>query len=100
MFFKKVQRDERAISIENKSYKYGYAIFNFGLLIDILYRSSIHNEAPHDLFALLVVAGLFVTAYQYKEKIFTPEWKTQYLLLIGLSAVAGVVSVVLFKLFG
>ena len=97
VFINKIEKDERTTFIENKSYKYGCYIFNFGLLIDIFYRSIRYNETSWDLFGLLFLGGFVMTAYQYKHKIFTDNWKKKYLLLIFLTAILGAAFAVIFS---
>ena len=69
MAIKKNDKDKKTTYIENNGYKYGCYIFNFGLLIDIVYRSTRLSESPWDLYILLFLGGLVTTAYPYKEKI-------------------------------
>lgn len=96
MLIKKVEKDERTNFIENKSYKYGCFIFNFGLLIDIMYRSIRFNEQPWDLFGLLFLGGFVMTAYQYKQNIFTENRGKNYLFLFVFTAVLGVLFAFIF----
>jgi len=96
MLIKKIEKDERTTYIENTSYKYGCFIFNFGLLIDIIYRSIRFNETSWDLFGLLFLGGFVMTAYQYKQKIFTENIWKNYLFLIIFTAVLGVVFAFIF----
>lgn len=96
MFNKKIEKDERTTFIENKSYKYGCFIFNFGLLIDIMYRSIRFNESSWDLFGLLFLSGFVMTAYQYKQKIISGNSQKNYLLLIIFVAVIGALFAFLF----
>jgi len=96
MLIKKIEKDERTTYIENTSYKYGCFIFNFGLLIDIMYRSIRFNETSWDLFGLLFLSGFVMTAYQYKQKIFTENTGKNYLFLIIFTAVLGVVFAFIF----
>ena len=96
MLIKKTEKDERTIFIENKSYKYGCLIFNFGLLIDIMYRSIRFNEAPWDLFGLIFLSGFVTTVYQYKQNIFTKNWIRNCLLLMIFTAVLGVLFTFIF----
>ena len=96
MLINKIEKDERTTFIENKSYKYGCFIFNFGLLIDIFYRSIRFNETSWDLFGLLFLGGFVMTVYQYKQKIFTENWVKNYLFLIIFTAVLGVVFAFIF----
>jgi hypothetical protein len=83
-------RDERTIIVENESYKYGYILLTYGILIDIIYRSVRFKEASWDLFALLFVSGLVSTLYQYRQKIFAQHWIRSMLILMGLSAIIAI----------
>jgi hypothetical protein len=69
-----VEKDERTTFIEMASYSYGYKFLAFGLLLDIMYRSFRFNEAPWDLFALIIISGFAMTIYQYKQKILGKSW--------------------------
>lgn len=91
MQLKKIEKDERTIFIENQSYRFGYAILNFGILIDIMYRSIRFNETCWDLFGLVFLGGLVTTVYQFKQKIFTKKWIKAILLLIISTAIFGVI---------
>jgi hypothetical protein len=71
---KMVQKDERTAFVEMASYSYGYKILSFGLLIDIMYRSFRYNEAPWDLFAIIIISSFAMTIYQYKHKILGTSW--------------------------
>lgn len=93
---KGIEKDERTTFIENQSYKYGYMILNFGILINIIYRSFRLNEAPWDLFGLIFLSGLVTTVHQYKHRIFANNWIKSILLLIMISAILAVVVTVLF----
>lgn len=90
----KIEKDERTTFIENQSYRYGYIVLNFGILIDIMYRSFRLNEASWDLFGLIFLGGMVTTVYQYRNKIFTKRWIRDILLLIVVSAI--VAAVVMF----
>jgi hypothetical protein len=94
MSAKKIEKDERTIFIENQSYRNGYIVLNFGILIDIMYRSFRLHEAPWDLFGLIFLGGLVTTVHQYRHKIFTKKWTRDILLLIVVSAI--VAAVVMF----
>ncbi len=97
MLVKKIEKDERTTFIENQSYKYGYIILNFGILINIIYRSSRLNEAPWDLFGLIFLSGLVTTLYQYKHRIFTKNWIKSILLLVIISAIIAVIITMFFQ---
>jgi len=95
MLSKKAEKDERTIFIENQSYRYGYIVLNFGILIDIIYRSFRLNEASWDLFGLIFLSGLVTTVYQYNRKIFTKNWIKSILLLIIITAISAVIITLL-----
>ena len=72
--YKKTNRDERAIFIENVSYKFGYNLITFALLLDVIYRGLILNEAAWDLLGIIIISGLVMILYQYKQKILDKNW--------------------------
>ena len=95
MSAKKIEKDERTTFIENQSYRYGYIVLNFGILLSIMYKSFRFSEASWDLFGLIFLGGLVTTVYQYRYKIFTKKWIKDILLLIVLSAIVAAVVVFL-----
>lgn len=88
---KSVERDERTVAVENASYKWACISITFALLIDVIYRGVVRNEAAWDLMALAIVPSLACTMYQARQKILGP--RVRKVLLIG-SVVAFVVSAV------
>ena len=50
-----VERDERTVAVENASYKWAYILLIFALLIDVVYRGMVRQEAAWDLLALVIV---------------------------------------------
>jgi hypothetical protein len=48
-----IEKDERTMSVENQSYRIGYLILDFGILIDIMYRAFMFNESAWDLFGII-----------------------------------------------
>lgn len=71
---KMVKKDEREVFIENVSYKFGYNFVTFALLLDVVYRGLRFNEAPWDLLAIIIISGVVMTVYQYKQKILGKSW--------------------------
>ncbi len=67
-------KDERATFIENISFRYGYNFISFVLLFDVIYRGLRFNEAAWDLLGIIIVSGLVMTLYQYKQKILNKNW--------------------------
>lgn len=89
MKFRKVQRDERTIYVENKSYKYGYIFLTYALMADIFYRSIKFKEDPFDLLFLIIITGLGMGVYQYHKKIFSDSWKKIFVIILLISAFLG-----------
>lgn len=96
MFKNSIEKDERSIFIENQSYKYGYMVLTFGILIDIIYRSVRFNEAPWDLFGLIFLSGLITTSHQYRYEIFSKNWLVSVLILALISAIIAAIVALLF----
>ena len=71
-----VDDDERAIAIENQSYRLGFSILSFGLLLDLSVRDLIwRNPASYwDLIALFMIANIICIAYQVYHRILHREW--------------------------
>jgi hypothetical protein len=85
-------QDERTKSIENASYKPGFIILCFGVMIDIFIRSAFFNEAPWDLFALVIIGSWASTIYQWRHKTLPPNfWRAA--LVLGL--ISGLVSIII-----
>ena len=89
-----VERDERTAFIENASFSYGYKFLSFALLLDIMFRSFRLNEAPWDLFTIIILSGFAMTAYQYKQKILGKSWLTT----VGLTIIISIISAIILAL--
>lgn len=87
----KNEKDERTTFIKNQSYRYDYLILNYGILIDIIYRSIRFKEASWDLFGLIFLSGLVTSAYQYRYKILSKNWVKSILLLMLIAAVSAAI---------
>jgi hypothetical protein len=86
-------RDERTQTVENASYKLGFNILCFGVMIDIIFRSLFYKEAPWDLFALVIVGSWAATIYQGVHKTLPPHFFRSMLLLMVATAVVSAVMV-------
>jgi hypothetical protein len=92
-------QDERTKSIENASYKPGFIILCFGVLIDIFIRSAFFKEAPWDLFALVIVGSWASTLYQARQKTLPPNfWRLMLILGIATAVLSAVLAFVFAKL--
>jgi hypothetical protein len=69
-----IERDERIVSVENASYRWAYLLVSFGLLLDIIYRSTALKQSSWDLMALVLVGGAVATSYQGVNRVLTRRW--------------------------
>jgi hypothetical protein len=91
-----VQRDERTVAVENASYKWACIFVIFALLIDVVYRGTIRNEAAWDLLALAIAPGIICMIYQARHQIWGRRWVRDAALIVCLGGVIGfVVAVIL-----
>ena len=94
---KSVIRDERTVAVENTSYKWASIFVSYALLIDVMYRGAVRNEAAWDLLALVVVPGIVCLVHQARQKTLGQGWGWKAA-LIGLlggvigAAVAGILT--------
>lgn len=69
-----VERDERTISVENGSYRWGYLLLSYGLLLSTAYRGFVRQENSWDLLGLVVAGGVLTTMYQGRHQILSRRW--------------------------
>lgn len=69
-----ILKDERTVAVENASYRWGYLILSYGLLLDVVYRGLVRQESGWDLLALVILSSLIATLYQSSQKILTRRW--------------------------
>ncbi len=91
---KLVERDERTESVENRSYNWGYKVMAYAVLVDVMYRSFRFQEAPWDLFAIVILGGLVVTGYQMKHQILGKVWIRMGVLAAGVALAFAVLAAV------
>ncbi len=89
-----VVRDERYYAIENASYRIGYMIITYGLLLLIIFRSIAYHESNWDLFALIVISSFAATIYQIAHKTITISRKWIYF-TIAITLIAAIVSFII-----
>ena len=63
-----ITRDERTVAVENASYRWGYLVLAFGLLLSTAYRAFARDESSWDLLALVVLSGVVTTALQWRRQ--------------------------------
>ena len=66
-----VVRDERTVVVEDASYRFAYIFITYALLLDVMYRSLVRQEASWELLAIVIVGGAISTVYQWRRKILT-----------------------------
>ena len=88
-------RDERSIAVENSSYRWGYLLLSFGLLVAVAGRSLVWRQSSWDLLALVVLGGIVTTLYQWTHRVLTRHWVMVTVVAVVLAAVVAVVSVLL-----
>ncbi len=89
-----VVRDERYYAVENASYRIGYMIIIYGLLLLIIFRSIAYHESNWDLFALIVISSFAATIYQIAHKTITISRKWIYF-TIAITLIAAIVSFII-----
>jgi len=86
---KPVERDERTEVVENQSYRWGYIVATFGMLLAVMYRAYFLSDPAWDLMGLVVASGLTVTVIQARGRILGRRWVLLVLLIVlGAAAVA------------
>lgn len=87
-----VLRDERTISVENASYKLGFTVILFGLLIIITFRGFFYQESNWDLLTLVIIGSVVTTVYQAINRTLSQRW---FYLGLTMAAIAAVVAFVI-----
>jgi len=87
-----VVRDERTLTVENASYRWGYLFLAFGVLLIVAYRGLVQEEASWDLLALVIVSGLVTTVYQGSHRVLSGRWAAT---AFGAAIVAGLLAAVI-----
>ena len=85
-----VVRDERTLSVENASYRWGYLFLAYGVLLIAAYRGLVQRVANWELLALVIVSGLVTTLYQGRYRVLSGRWAAVALGAVILAALLGV----------
>jgi hypothetical protein len=86
-----IERDERALSVENAGYRLAYMVLSYGLLILVMVRAFFFQQSSWDLLALVVAGGLVATAYQAFHQTLSRRWLLVVISIVALSALIGAV---------
>jgi len=81
-----VQRDERTVAVENAGYRWAYGVVTFALLIDVVIRAMVRDEAAWDLMAMVVVGGIVCMIYQARKNALPHGWVMLVLLVMCVTA--------------
>jgi len=84
-----VVRDERTLSVENASYRWGYLFLAFGVLLIAVYRGLVQQVASWELLALVIVSGVVTTLYQGRYRVLSRRWAAVVLGAVILAALLG-----------
>jgi len=84
-----VVRDERTVVVEDASYRFAYIFITYALLLDVMYRSVVRQEASWELLAIVIIGGAVSTVYQWRRKILTRHSLKLAVVTMG---VAGIVA--------
>lgn len=93
-----VARDERTLAIENASCGWAYVLLTYALLLDVMYRGLVRQEAAWDLMAMVIGGGIFCSLYQARQKALPRGWFIKTVLVSCVAAViAAIVAMILVK---
>lgn len=84
-------RDERTVAVENASFRYGYLVLSYGLLLAVTYRSFGQGEQSWDLLGLVVLGGAIATAYQGRQRVLVSRWYALAAAGLGIALVLALV---------
>ena len=87
-----VERDERTVTVENASFRWGYLFVTYALLIDVMVRGWVRHEAAWDLLALVAGGGAICTVYQASRKILARGWVKMAVLA---ACIAGAIAAII-----
>lgn len=91
--FPLVGDDERAVTLENASYRWGFHVFGYCLLFDMIFRGLVLQEAAWDLMAIIGLAGGVSFAYQIHHKILHPQWVRRVCIVVVTSGLGAALMV-------
>lgn len=64
-----IDHDERTISVENSSYRWGYLVLAFGILAAVAYRAFAWGQTNWDLLALIGLSAFATSIYQWAHRV-------------------------------
>ncbi len=86
-----VDHDERTLAVENSSYRWGYMVLAFGILVAVAYRGFALGQSSWDLLALVGISAFTTTLYQWAHRVLTGRWLSVAVTAVVLAALMGAV---------
>jgi len=88
-----VINDERSESVRQRSQSTSFVVMSFLLLVDVIYRSLVRNEASWDLLAIVVIGGFVSAALNVRQGILTKRhWRVKATAVIVAALIAGALA--------
>ena len=88
-----VVRDERTVVVEHANDRLAFGFILFALLLDVIYRSLVRQEASWDLLAIVIVGGVGSILYEWKKSLPGRTFKQLAVLLVIVGVVAALVAI-------
>jgi hypothetical protein len=86
-------RDERTVVVEHASYRLAHGFIIFALLLDVIYRSLVRQEASWDLLAIVIVGGVGGILYEWKQTLPGRSFKLLAVCLVVTGVVAALIAI-------
>lgn len=80
---------------ERHSYRWGYLVLSFGILVLVGYRSFVLEQANWDLLALVIVGGMAPNVYQGANHVLSRRWLRTTVVTMVAAAIVAVAVVLL-----
>jgi uncharacterized membrane protein YeaQ/YmgE (transglycosylase-associated protein family) len=88
-----VVRDERTVVVEHVNYRFALGFMTFALLLDVIYRSLVRQEACWDLLAIVIVGGVGSILYEWKKTLTGRSFKLLAIFLVVTGVVAALIAI-------
>jgi len=89
-----VPRDERERAIDLAADRLAFLVLAFGLLIAVMYRAFVLDEASWDLMGLVILSGAAGFVYRLQAGVASGRWLALRFATVTLAAIAAAALVV------
>jgi hypothetical protein len=86
-------RDERTVVVEHANYRLACGFVLFALLLDVIYRSLVRQEARWDLLAIVIVGGVGCIMFEWKKTLTSRTFELLSVLLMVVGVVAALIAI-------